>query len=368
MMEEEQDILDQMSGDHSGDNQETTTTDDPTDYLPAYLAYLSLGFRAIFTVIIVLMAGWIIITIKTTRSLQKIHNIYVAHLMAADAISAMISLLFPGTMIIGYFSGMGDFIGCNVFRFLLFPAIIADFTFVMISVDKVIAVTFPLRYHQIMRPRVVFGIITTKWVLAIVLFIHNLFNPEGFTKVAMFGTCTSNDGALLPTLITHILPVFSACFLTTILNVYLTFKAYQVHKQIQEESKLSGGHSRGDNDQLKALKKKQATIKKHLKPMITLLVVVVGSSSIGLLFPLLFIPTVFLDSPAVYEGVIRYVVIPNVGFLALLFHPFVYGLYFKQVREPMMRLLKRITCPCKCKSAAVAPQPQRNRINWLNPN
>ena len=366
-MMEEQDILDQMSGDHSGSNQETTTTDDDTVHLPAYLAYLSLGFKAVATVIIVLMAGWVIITIKTTRSLHKIHNIFVAHLMVADAIFALMTLLLSGTMIIGYFTGMGDFIGCNVFIFLLFPVIIINVTFLMISVDKVVAITFPLRYRQIMKPRVVFGIITTKWLLAIVLFIHNLFNPQGFTKVAKFGACRSNDGALFGSFTTHILPVFLACFLTVILNIYLTIKAYQVHKQIQEESKLSGGHSR-DNDELKALKKKEATIKKHLKPMTTLLVVVLGSSSIGMLFPLLFVPTVFLESPAVYEGIIQYVVAPNVGFLSLLFHPFVYGLYFKQIRVPMMRLLKRITCPCKCKSAAVAPQPQRNRINWLNPN
>ena len=366
-MMEEQDILDQISGDHSGSIQETTTTDDHADHLPAYLAYLSLGFKAISTVIIVLMAGWIIVAIKTTRSLHNIHNIYVAHLMATDAISALISLLLTGTMIIGYFTGMGDFIACNVFKFLLFPVIIINLTFLMISVDKVIAVTFPLRYREIMRPRVVFGIITTKWVMAIVLFTHNLFNPDGFTKVAKFGTCISNDGTLFETLTTYTLPIFLACFLTTILNIYLTIKAYQVHKRIQKESKLSGGHSK-DNDKLKTLKKKQATIKKHLKPMTTLLVVVLGSSSIGVLFPLLFIPTVFLESPAVYEGIVRYVVTPNVGFLSLLFHPFVYGLYFKQVREPMMRLLKRITCPCKCKPAAVAPLPQRNRINWLNPN
>ena len=144
MMEEEQDTLDQMSGDHSGSNQETTTTDDPTDHLPAYLAYLSLGFKAISTVIIVLMAGWIIVTIKTTRSLHKIHNIYVAHLMAADIIYVLMGLLFTSTMIIGYFTGMGDFVTCNVFIFLHFPAVIVTFTFGMMSVDKVIAITFPL--------------------------------------------------------------------------------------------------------------------------------------------------------------------------------------------------------------------------------
>jgi len=288
-------------------------------------------------------------------------------LMATDAISALINLLLVGTLMIGNFTGMADFIACNVFKFLLFPVIIINCSFLMISVDKAIAITFPLMYRKIMKPRVVFGIITTIWILSIVLFTRNLFNPKGFTKVAKFGTCTTNKGGFLETLMTFTLPTLLACFLTTILNIYLTIKAYQVHKQIQEESKLSGGHSR-DNDQLKALKKKQATIKKHLKPMITLLVVVLGSSTIGMLFPLLYIPAVFLESPIVYERVMRYVVAPNIGYISLLLHPFVYGLYFKQIREPMMSFLKRITCPCKFKSAAVAPLPlQTNRVTWLHP-
>ena len=364
-MMKEQDIFDEMSGDHSGSDQETTITDDHTIHLPAWVAYLSLGFKFISTIIVVLMAGWILITIKTTKSLQKIHNVYIANLMATSILCALITLLFTSTMMIGSFTGMGDSIGCNVFKFFLFPVAIINFTLLMISVDKVIAITFPLRYRQIMKPRVVFGIITTKWVLAIMLFIHKLFNPRGFTKVAEYGTCKTNNGSLLVALITYTLPIFLACFLTVILNIYLTIKAYQVHKQIQEESKLYGGHS-GDT-QLKALKNKHATIKKHLKPLTTLLVVVLGSVSIGLLFPLLYIPTILLDSPLVYEQVMRYVVGPNIGFVSLLLHPFVYGLYFQQVREPMMRLLKRITSSCKCESAAVAPQPQ-SRITWLNPN
>ena len=199
------------------------------------------------------------------------------------------------------------------------------------------------------------------------LSINNLFNSKDFTKVAKYGTCLTNDGSVLETLITFALPTFLVCLLTVILNIYLTIKAYHVHKQTEEESRLSGGRC-GDDDQLKALKKKHATIKKHRKPLITLLVVVLGSTSTGLLFPLLLIATILLDSPPFFEAVMRYVVTPNIGLISLLFHPIVYGLYFKQVREPMIRLLKRITSLCKCKSAAVAPQSQRNRINWLKPN
>ena len=170
------------------------------------------------------------------------------------------------------------------------------------------------------------------------LFTHNLFNCEDFTKVAKFGVCRSNEEALFETSVSILLPIFLACFFTTILNIFLTIKAYQVYKQIQEESKLSGGHNKS-NEHNKALKKKQTTIKKHLKPTITLLVVVLGTSSIGLLLPLFFIQAVFLT---IYEGVMRYVVVYNLGYFCFLFHPFVYGLYFKQVREPMMRLLKSI--------------------------
>ena len=133
---------------------------------------------------------------------------------------------------------------------------------------------------------------------------------------------------------TCLFPMFLACLLTVILIIYLTIKAYWIHKQIQKKSKLSGGHT-GSNNQLKALKKKHTTIKKHRKPLITLLVVVLGSTSIEILFPLLYIPTILLDSPAVYEQFMRYVVAPNcnVGFISLLFYPFVFGLYILQTSK-----------------------------------
>ena len=208
-MMEEQDILDQMSGDHSGSNQETTTTDDHTVHIPAYLSYVSLWLKAISTMIIVVMAGWIIVTIKTTRSLHRIHNIHVAHLMAVDAISALIVMLLS----IGYFTGMGDFIGCHVFYFLHFPVNVISFAFLMIAVDKVIAITFPMKYHQIMRPRVVLGMIISQWLLAAALSAHHLFNPKGFIKISKFGRCLPINDTVYVVSMIYMLTVFLGCFL-----------------------------------------------------------------------------------------------------------------------------------------------------------
>ena len=234
------------------------------------------------------------------------------------------------------------------------------------SLDKAIAITFPFKRHELMKPQVVCGILVAKHLLVVMIYARNLFTPSRSTKVAQFGTCIIQDPAILEAFITVTIPVFLSSLITIALDVFLTIKAYQIRKKIQEESQLSGGHSR-DIDKLKALKKKEANVKKNLKPVITLLVVVMGNAAFGLFLPLLYIPAAFLDSPTDYENVVNYVIVPSTTYVAFLIHPFAYALYFKQIREPMMRLLNGITCSCKCKSAAVAPQPQR-RINWLNPN
>ena len=196
-------------------------------------------------------------------------------------------------MAIGYFTGVGDFIDCNEFVFMLYPSGTVFLTFLVMSIDKVIAITFPLRHRDIMKPQVVSGIIVAKHIFAIVMYSKNLFAPNSFTKVPQFGTCTRTDSALLANLLTLIIPMFLSCLITVFLDIHLTIKAYQIHKQIQEEAKLSGGHGM-DNNQLKALKKKEGNIKLHLKPVITLMVVVMGNSLFGLIFSILYIHSVNL--------------------------------------------------------------------------
>ena len=71
MEQEDFGMLNQEYDDGSGNNQGTTTTVDYGVYLPAYLGYLSLGFKVISTVIIVLMAGWVIITIRINKEFTQ---------------------------------------------------------------------------------------------------------------------------------------------------------------------------------------------------------------------------------------------------------------------------------------------------------
>ena len=340
----------ELSGSGLGVTLEVATTDQGPD-LPGYLSYMSLGFKFIVTFIILLMAGWVLFTIKSTRPLHKPHNIFVAHLTVVDIISAILSTAQTSIMMIGFATGVGDFINCRVFKFLLFMVMVIFSTYLMISVDQIIVVTFPFKHKKIMKCRVIAGSIASMWILSALMFTHVFFS-DGYIKTAQYGTCLSEGSTFLNTLITFILPISIVSIVSIILNAYLSVKAYQVTKQIQKETRLSGATTDG----LEGLKKKQATIKAHKKPIVTLLVVVFGSTVCGLLFPLLYIPARLLENATTYENIMKYVIGPNIGYIILFLHPFVYGLYYKQVRDPMIASLKKTLCWDKFGSAVVAPQ------------
>ena len=186
MEQEDFGMLNQEYDDGSGSNQGTTTTDDYGVRLPTYLGYLSLGFKVISTVIIILMAGWVIITIRITRSLHKVHNIFVAYLMAIDAMYVSALGLLSGAMMIGYFTGVGDFVSCNVLMFMhYYLGRIIFLTFLIMSLDKVITITFPFKHHEFMKPRVVCEILVAKNLLVVVVYAKYLFAANSFAKVAV---------------------------------------------------------------------------------------------------------------------------------------------------------------------------------------
>ena len=302
--------------------------------LPEYLAYLSLGFKVIMTMMIFLMAGWVIVTIKTTRRLHKPHNIFVANLMITDMILALVNCVMSGIMTVGHIIETGDFITCNVYKFLVHPVLVIHFIFLMISVDKVMAIKFPLKYRKIMTVYVVTIIIAAVWIFSALISLHNLFSNGDSNKVEKFGTCKIGS-AFIETILTYALPIFTESVVTISLNIFLAFKAYQVQKQIQKENRLSGFDT-----QVEALRQKESKISRHKKPLVTLLVIVLGSSFISLLFLIMYISSKFYVNSLVYNDIIDYIINPNIPYIIFLPHPFAYGLYFKQIRKPMMKFLK----------------------------
>lgn len=135
---------------------------------------------------------------------------------------------------------------------------------------------------------------------------------------------------------------------TISVNIYLAFKAYKIHKQIQKETKLSGATV--------TFKKKLAKLKKDMKPVVTLLMILFGSSLVAKLFILMLNLSTHLFSHQTTKEVDQ-ALNQNLMLIVFFIHPIVYGFYFKQIHEPMVRKLKGLCFRNKFRSAVVAPMP-----------
>jgi len=97
----------------SGTNQEI---DDEGSVLLEYVPYLSLVFKLIVTAAILLLSGWVVYAIKTTRSLHKSDNIFVANLLVSGMMAALMMSVLVSIMIISFQLGVKSFITCIKFK------------------------------------------------------------------------------------------------------------------------------------------------------------------------------------------------------------------------------------------------------------
>ena len=341
--------------DYSGSGTNQEIDDDEGSVLPGCVPYLSLVFKMITTTVILLLSGWVVYTIKTTRRLHKPHNIFVANLLISGMITTLTGFLIASTVMVSFQLGVEPFITCIAVKLRLLPSLANNFSLAVIAGDKLLAMvyirTFPFKYKKIMTPRLVAGIVSSVWLLAIVPTVYAVaFNTDGYVMVPKYGACLANDNAFLEVVFVFVIPITVTPILTISLNLIIALKAYQAHQQIVYLQEDNTG-----SEMMKSLRQLQCNIRQNMKPVITLLVVVVSGVSLNLLFIIVYLLGRFLVDSQVYHEFMEYVIRPNSGYVFRFLQPLVYGLYFKQVREPMMACLKRFVRKNKVNS--VAPQP-----------
>ena len=315
--------------------------------LPEYVPYLSLVFKLIVTTVILLLSGWVVYTIKTTRSLHKPHNIFVANLLVSGMMAALVMSVLACIMMVGFQLGVESFITCVKFKWTIFPLHINNMSFVIIAADKAMAIRNPFKHKRMMTSRIIAAVIIGVWLLAVIpTTITIILDVDGYEEIPEYGTCVATGPAYLESIWIFIIPIIISPILTIVLNIYLSIKAYKVHKLIEKETRLSG-----QSENITALRKKQRNIRQNRKPIITLLVVVLGGVFINILFTAFYMIGRPLIDSNMYQDFMEYVVIHNMILFVLSLQPLVYGLYFKQVRQPMMRCLKKFN-----KVNSVAPQ------------
>ena len=324
--------------------------------IPGYVDYVSLLYRLTSTTFIIVMGSLVISTILKTRSLHNAHNILIVNLMVADIVGVVFYTFANTGMTISYIIGIRqDLFRCDVTTFCNFPLIVSMYTFVMLSVDKFIAIKFALRYKAIVTHHRVYRVIGVGWITTLLFKLtgltYELIVGTEYDKSSRFGFCFAKQGSFLFILFGTIIPIFLAFLITVTLDVYLSIKAYQMHKNIQQEN--------GDGKQMS--KAKLHKLLQQLKPLITLLVTILGSTTTAVIASIIFVSTIMVEGPSFA----KHVILPNLPYLEMSLHSLVYGFYFRKIRQPLCRRLKQIAQSCKFngKMNSISPS-QTVATNW----
>ena len=323
------------------DDEQSGSTDTFSDDgvgIPVYVDYVNLVYRLASTAFIIGMGSLVISTILKTRSLHNVHNVLIINLMVADIVAIVFYAFHNIGMTVSYIIGIHDPFRCDGAWFSFFPIFVIMYTFIMLSVEKFIGIKYALRYKAIVTHRRAYKSIAAGWITALLYkftgLIYDLTAGTEYDKLSQFGLCLHKQPSFLNILFTPTVPVFLAFFITITLDAYISIKAYQVHKRIQKEN--------GEEKQIS--KDKLKKILQQLKPMITLLVTILGSTTIAVI-----IAITYRTASMTTEGssFVRSFILSNLPYLDGSLHTLVYGLYFRKIRQPLCRRLKRMAQSCK---------------------
>ena len=324
-----------------------------------YFTYVVLAYRLATTVFMTGIGSIVISTILKTRALHNVHNILIVNLMVSDIVALVIYTLQTTGMMFSHIIGIQDPFRCDVLYFSLFPLMVTMYTFVMLSVDKFIAIKFALRYKAIVTHRRAYQAIAAGWIFGVLFrlarLIYEITSGTVYHKSSQFGSCIIEQGSILVSIVTSILPMFIACCITITLDVYLSIKAYQVYKTIQKEN----------GETVEMSKNKLKKILQQLKPLITLLVIILGNMAVLMIAFIVFMVSSLIIEDKTYQTFINDILLQNLVYLSVILHPLVYGLYFREVCQPLCRRFKRMVQSCKFKNKTNSILPGIHTNAWM---
>ena len=229
----------------------------------------------------------------------------------------------------------------------------------MLSVDKFIAIKFALRYKAIVTHRRAYQAIAAGWIFGLLFrlarLIYEITSGTVYHKSSQFGSCIIEQSSILVSFVTALLPMFIACGITITLDVYLSIKGYQVYKTIQKEN----------GEEVQTSKNKLKKILQQLKPLITLLVIILGNMAVLMIAFFIFMVSSLMIEDKSYQTFINDILLQSLAYLSLILHPLVYGPYFREVRQPLCRRFKRMAQCCNFMNKTNSISPSIRTNTWM---
>ena len=150
--------------------------------VPLVSIYLELVILLVTIPATITPAAVIIHIIRKTEELHTNYSLFLVNLLIGDILTT-IRYCFEVIIIIFYLLSVRVYVSDIVYIFITIPRVVVQYSFVLLAIDHVFGVVFPYRYRSIMKPRVVYVLIASVWIIAAaLLFLCRIFLGPAYLK------------------------------------------------------------------------------------------------------------------------------------------------------------------------------------------
>ena len=327
----------------------TELLDDIFSDVPLVVTYLKLLLLLVAIPATITPASVIIHIIRKTEELHTKYCQFLVNLLIGDILNA-IRYCFRIILIIMYLRNITVYISDIVYIIITIPRVVIQYSFVLLAIDRIVGVAFPYRHRNIMKPRVVYVLIASVWIIAAVLLslIRIILGPPYL--VWQLGLFISPSG-LLGVFFLHILPQISSAIMIVGTNVYLYRTIIKSKKKLENNLKLSGK----DDHKVTRMQRLIHNLQMQLKSSLPVFVLGGVDCFLNLLRYVIFVILIVFYPPSPNTAPNRYFihfVVLLTELCQIISHSITYGLYQKTVRKKLHKYyqqFQRLLPPCPSK-------------------
>ena len=306
--------------------------------VPLVATYLKILLLLVTMPAIIIPAVVIIHIIRKTEELHTKYCLFLVNLLISDILT-IIRYCFEIFIMILYLLNNRIYISDVAYTVISIPRVATQYSFVLLAIDRVVGVAFPYRYRNVMKLRVVYGLIASVWIIAAALsLLARIF--EAPYLVRSFGIYILQSGGP-SAFILYVLPHVVSAILIVGTNVYLYRTIIQSKKKLENNLKLSGR----DEHKITKLQRLIHNLQMQLESSLPVFLLGGIDCLLNVSRVLVFVAiNVFCPlSSSASAGMYLYQFFVNpLSYYQAISHSVTYGLYKKEVRKKLRQYYQRL--------------------------
>jgi len=296
--------------------------------IPPVAIYCKMFLLFVAPLAVIIPSGLVVRVIVKQAKLHTKYYFILVFLLATDAVGIILenSTVFTGISI--YLADVDVAISCVFLRILKAPQFASQLMFVVLGIDRFIAIAFPFHHKEIVTTKFACGMIAVIWMLTVVIYAVVL-SVTDFVYIPQFAECTILKGFPFMHLIKQFMLLMSTALIVAI-NIYLYYKILETKRKHQNY--VHGCESQ-TTSKLDALRKR---LREHVKPTVSILLLggIDGLFNIVIVLMYPLARVIFGNNSMTRLYLLQFLVLP-LRWIQLISRPLVYGIYMANIRKKL---------------------------------